>query len=167
MCTVEKFVDISEVLQCSPSAKMAWRSDFTIVVFLLHSACLCSLSVASKGLTAVCWPRIPFSRASVHSVQLFGFVLCRTVAVMRRLHSANPGYDTMILLYSTATALRTIQCIHDLCKRDVLNCIPKRDGCLHTSAFLGEAIDKGQGILSMAGRTSHTLPTENTIYDLP
>ena len=33
-----EFSDISKVLQPSPSAKMAWHSNFTIAVFLLHSA---------------------------------------------------------------------------------------------------------------------------------
>ena len=39
-CVFKKFVDISKVLQPLPSAKMAWRSKFTIIVFSLHSACL-------------------------------------------------------------------------------------------------------------------------------
>ena len=36
----EEFADISKVLQPSPSAKMAWYSNFTIAIFLLQSACL-------------------------------------------------------------------------------------------------------------------------------
>ena len=39
----EKFVDISEMLQSSSSAKIAWCSNFTITVFSLHSACLLPL----------------------------------------------------------------------------------------------------------------------------
>ena len=44
-CAFEKFADISKVLQPSPSAKMAWYSNFIIAVISLHSSCLCSLSV--------------------------------------------------------------------------------------------------------------------------
>ena len=36
----EEFADIGKVLQPSPSAKMAWYSNFTIAIFLLQSVCL-------------------------------------------------------------------------------------------------------------------------------
>ena len=49
----EKFVDESKVLEPSPSAKMAQLSNFTIVVFSLHSvlaSCLRSLRIARHWL---------------------------------------------------------------------------------------------------------------------
>ena len=48
-CAFEKFADISKVLQPLPSAKLAWRNNFTITVFsrfILLASCLCSISVA-------------------------------------------------------------------------------------------------------------------------
>ena len=63
----EEFTDISEVLQPSPSAKMAWQSNFTIAVFSLHSAA-------------------PLPQASVFTPLVYFLI-----AVMRWLCSANPN----------------------------------------------------------------------------
>ena len=40
-CAFEKFVDISEVLQPSPNAKIAWCIKLTTAIFLFHSARRC------------------------------------------------------------------------------------------------------------------------------
>ena len=102
--------------------------------FILLVSCLRSLSVARGWLWYASLGFYFLELLSILSSFLASFCgCCNALAALCYPRVWNNG---------TAIQYRYMQrserySVHDLCKRDVLNCIPKRDGCLRTSAFLG------------------------------
>ena len=88
-CAFEKFADISNVLQPLPSAKMAWRSNFTITVF---SASFClPLAFAPLVLQGIDCSLLDSESTSSIFCLFFFHSIRLVVAVMHLLHSANPS----------------------------------------------------------------------------
>ena len=146
---VEKFINVSEVLQPSPSAKMAWRSNFTIVVFSLYSDAKHWLLALDSNSSSFCF----------FAPLCLAFCLYFVMTVMCWLCSANPGMKQWDCQYSCSTGndkLVSTACVNrifaflsgmDICTQATshLNCIPKQDSCLHTSHTLPSLVPRRRG----------------------